>query len=264
MKKVFLSFLFVAAGCTFAQEPVAIKPGPDEGGMLPESVQNEVDVAIDRGINWLAAQQAEDGSFGEANKLFYTLVIGVMLEKRKMTEPADRAAKWAFEQQAKDGSFGEVGRFFYTGMGTAWLYMRGMKEEAERAKKWLEDYFFEGKGRRENEKEELDNEAYATGFIDPLFLVDKTDVRWRENLAKQRLAMQRANGGKGYWSGQNVPELKFEKGRITVGNPKVLVQIAENRGGPGGFTFPRAVLNKDSPLSDFEATLFVLMQLIEL
>jgi len=272
MKKMLVGWLVSTAVLAFAEGadragPGRVSPGPDEGGMLPVSVQNEVEVAVDRGLALLAALQAKDGGFGVTNRLFYTLAVGTMLDQRKQTEPAERAANWVFEQQAQDGGFGERDRFFYTAMAGVWLDMRGKLEEAERAQKWIENFLVQGMESNMQNAGGEDGELHGLVYITPLLLVDKADVGWREKLARQRLAAQRVNGGKGYWRGRDVPELVVENGTIKVGKPGEFISTTENgvfTATPAGFVLPRAVTDAGNPLSDFEATVFVLLQLMEL
>jgi len=275
MKKLmlFVGAAFFAAGA-WAQEVTTtieygrLRPGPDEGGMLPESVRNEVEVAIERGLASLVGVQAKDGSFGATNKLFYTLVVGSMLEQRKMREPADNAVRWLLKQQAADGGFGVRDRFICTATAAAWLNMRANENETEameRAKKWVEKYLV---GETEEQDDDDDEEGeFALGVVDALVLVDKTDVGWREKLAKKLLAAQVVKGGRGGWRARDVPEIKIEKGMLVVGNPgEMNVDKTENGTSvaPAGFALPRAVKDASSPLSDFEATVFVLLQLLDL
>ena len=272
---------FLCGAVLFATNARALQaphPGPDIGGLIPESVQNEIEVAVDRTLAWFVEQQNEDGSFGETNKLFYTVFLGAYLNGRKMKEPAERALKWVLTQQTEDGWFGETDREFYTGMVCHLLESCGMKDVVE---SWEEKYKFEEQIKEqknkmnvdddsdENEEEEEDEGAYK---LDNLIfamstegMMDQSEVGWRLKFVKQRLATQRVNGDKGFWRVEDGPEMRIEKDKWVVGNPKE--HTTEHR--PGlfsygrwrGFAFPRAVQDAGSPPTDFEATFFALFQL---
>lgn len=281
LQMLFYGAMLFATGA-WAQEDagVPLLRGPDKGGMLPESVQNEVDVAIERGVRWLAGQQNEDGSFGETNRLYYTmsaeseLMKQEMLEQQKralkwvadlleekdsfeegtrlldalnatavfveleLSDEAEHAIKWIAKRQNEDGSFGETHRVFLTMYAGGFLMAQGMNEAVERSKKWIFSQFTSAA-----ELANASNEEHE--IINPFSGVDQTNLEWREKLAARRLSTQVVNGGIGFWRGSDVPELKIEKGELRHGK----------------MTMPRAVLDVGSPLSDLEATIFVLWQL---
>jgi len=195
-----------------------------------------------------------------------------------MKEPGERALKWVLSQQAEDGWFGETDREFYTFMVWCLLETCGMKDVLE---SWEEKYKYneyknkkdddddeaDGNENKDKEKEnegayKLDNLIFAGGAEG---MIDQTEVGWRLKFVQQRLATQRVNGGKGFWRVEDGPEIRIEKDKWVVGNPKE--HTTEHR--PGlfsygrwrGFAFPRAVKDASSPPTDFEATFFALFQL---
>ena len=86
--------LLITAFACHAQDAVGVKPGPDVGGRLPESVRNEVEVAIDRGVKWIAAQQTEDGSFGKTNSLYFSMAANILFERPGFEKAAEHGKKW--------------------------------------------------------------------------------------------------------------------------------------------------------------------------
>ena len=234
-----------------AQEPVAIKPGPDAGGRLPPSVKNEVDVAMDRGLKWLVAQQAEDGSFGETNKLLYTASVVELSRKKakntKKTEMSERALKWIVNQQAEDGGFGETNRMMHACMLGLFLAFNGMEEASTRLADWID-----------NNEEDEEEATMELKKINPQNCLDKSQINWREKLAAQHLSSQVVNGGVGYWRAQDVTvRVKKEDWHLWAAFWGVAEAVPRHETENGDFKegkFP----------SDGAATIFVLSLLMDL
>ena len=59
-------FVLTAINVLAAEAPVTLSSPEQPAGRLDESLANEVEAAIDRGLDWLAANQKEDGSWSNA------------------------------------------------------------------------------------------------------------------------------------------------------------------------------------------------------
>jgi len=241
--------LFFAVGALAEEKGVPLRPGPDEGGTLPESVRNEVEVAIDRGVKWLVEQQNEDGSFGETNCLFYTIGVRGLLEAKGMTESAIRAAKWISKQQADDGGFAETNRVHYSLMiDWAFWFVVEVEEAKARVNKWLD-------GLTDEEKAKTKEQLLG---LNPLGCIDKSLVDWRIKLAAQRVATQVVKGSVGYWQAKDVEvSVKSENWELW----KAFWGVAEV--GPRHEDGNGKLKNARLP-SDLAATLFVVLQLMDL
>jgi len=259
----------IAVGACMAQ--VAVKPGPDAGGKLPESVQNEVDVAIERGLKWLEGQQNKDGSFGkgETNQLFFTsLIYGIAREKKPLGEkPFPEAYKWMLAQQADDGGFGgkKTGTI-QRGLYSIMLYplvLREAKMEYHlgdgdtynsglayaKLKKW-NDYYF-------------DPTAYKAlvsfaRILSRDWPESESQPNWREKLAAKHLSAQIVNGGAGHWKAKDVTA-RVKKDDLYLweahwGMEEVTPSPAGDNGEYAIGRFP----------SDLAATLFVICHLLNL
>jgi hypothetical protein len=250
---------------------------------------------MDRGFKWLREQLAEDGSFGETEKLFYTLFTSALLthrnnlfwmprdttdltpnafaevlKKSKGTtdESVKKAARWLAGQQKLDGGFGEDDRMFYAVFAMP-LLNKNYPMLTLPLLKWMEKFGGENfmkevsfmLAENPTNMKEMPVKWMAGMQISMLFNgyfdfekladvmdgVDKTDVAWRGQLATQRLSTQVIQGGSGFWRAQDAADLKVKKGAWENGEP----------------ILPRGVF-EDGPASDFEATLRVLMQLMNL
>lgn len=51
---------------SYSEQSIPLKSSAQPAGVLDKSTKNEVNAAIDRGLDWLAAQQKEDGSWSNA------------------------------------------------------------------------------------------------------------------------------------------------------------------------------------------------------
>ncbi len=231
--KLFCIFcaLLGAAFSVHAMVEMKVKPGPDEGGVLKESIRNEVEAALDRGVAWLQKQQTEDGSFGGTNRLIFTV------------------------------------------MATALFDQRGLDEAEEQGKKWFQQF---------DKKEFVVATTSGLMALNPLlYHFDARQIGWRDELALSRLSKQIVARGVGFWKASDVG-LRIENGKWKIGTlddkdaptddmfaywtPHDVHLRAENykANTDSDDATPDEQASRKSVITDFEATVFVLMQLMEL
>ena len=170
---------------------------PNSEAKSSESLLNEIGIAINRGINWLAMQQSEDGSFNGTNKLFYTInALHLLMEKEEiMDENINRIFKWIVKQQAEDGGFGETNRHVYAMMLNNHALQQGLGEARTRLRNWSLTNFLPRDYEDTEDKLEM---------LDPTLGIDRLQRNWREKQATHYLAKQIVNDDFVYWQVKDV------------------------------------------------------------
>ena len=243
-----------AASCAWAREEgVALRPGPDKGGALPESVRNEVEVAVDRGVKWLAEQQKEYGGFEEPDRFLPTFAAMSFFSVRGMKEETRRTATWIARTQLADGSWGGTNWAVHTVIGVkvlkdldGELEDKDVKEAESRGREWF----------KRQTPDEFTNAVNQVLRLNPLTSRDTSQVGWRGQLAARHLATQIVNGGAGYWKAKDV-EVALKNEDLELWKAFWGVEEVVPRRGGEDVTVCRLP-------SDLTATLFVMMQLMDL
>ena len=197
-----------AAGCASepAEAPLAVEPTPaskadeaqspapeggptantDKGGgeqaspASPADLAQRTTAAIERGVAFLRAQQADDGSWAEGNVGVTALAAEALLESARpggQDEPVRRAVEYLVARQADDGSIGDVGLVTYTTSIALMVLVKADREAyatpIEKAKAYLIEHqwdepesidqghpWYGGAGYGQHERPDLSNASF--------------------------------------------------------------------------------------------------------